>query len=70
MITLARDLHEAGCNLSTIGRRLAEAGYLDRGGRPFRTEQVKRLLPDYTKAFSHTSTKLSGHIRGFIEIIA
>jgi hypothetical protein len=28
-------------------------------------EQVKRILPDYEKAFSHARTKLSQNIRGF-----
>jgi hypothetical protein len=37
---------------------------------PFTVEQVKRILPGYENTFSHTNTKLSQNIRGFIEAIA
>lgn len=69
-VTLAKSLYGASYGLSAICRRLTEQGYVTRNGKPFTTEQIKRVLPDYEKAFSHTNTKLSQNIRGFIEAIA
>jgi site-specific DNA recombinase len=70
VITLAKSLYEASYGLSAICRRLTEQGYVTRNGKCFTVEQVKRILPDYEKTFSHANTKLSQNIRGFIEAIA
>lgn len=69
-IALAKSLYGASCGLSAICRRLTEQGHMTRNGKPFTVEQVKRILPDYEKTFSHANTKLSQNIRGFIEAIA
>jgi len=70
VIALAKSLYGASCNLSEICRRLTEQGCMTRNGKPFTVEQVKRILPDYEQTFSHTNTRLSQNIRGFIEAIA
>lgn len=69
-IAAARMLCGQSCGLSAIARRLTVDGHRTRNGKSFTVEQVKRLLPDYRKAFSHTNTRLSQNIRGFIEAIA
>jgi site-specific DNA recombinase len=70
VIALAKSLYGASYCLSEICRRLTEQGYFTRNGKPFTVEQVKRILPDYEKTFSHSNTRLSQNIRGFIEAIA
>ncbi|MGD0662645.1 MAG: recombinase family protein [Syntrophorhabdales bacterium] len=69
-IALAKSLYGASYGLSAICRTLTEQGRLTRNGKVFTVEQVKRILPDYEKTFSHANTKLSQNIRGFIEAIA
>ena len=70
VISLARSLYSESCGLSAICRKLTDQGYVARNGKPFSGNQVKRILPDYTKTFSHENTALSRNIRGFIEAIA
>jgi site-specific DNA recombinase len=70
IVTLAKSMYAASHGLSAIARRLTEQGHRTRNGKPFTVEQVKRVLPDYKKTFSHANTKLSQNIRGFIEAIA
>ena len=69
-IVLAKSLYGASYGLSAICRQLTEQGYRTRNGKGFTVEQVKRFLPDYENTFSHTNTRLSQNIRGFIEAIA
>jgi site-specific DNA recombinase len=69
-IALAKSLYGASYGLSAICRILTEQGRLTRSGKPFREEQVKRILPNYEQAFSHATSTLSRNIRGFIEAIA
>jgi len=63
VIALAISLYRDNPNLSEVCRTLDRMGCLSRSGKPFRPEQIKRIIPDYAGQTRKLRTTKAASIR-------
>ena len=63
VIALAISLYRDNSNFSAVCRTLDRMGCLSRSGKPFRPEQIKRIIPDYAGQTRRLRTTKAASIR-------
>jgi site-specific DNA recombinase len=70
VIKLANRHYQKGMSLAEVVRRVHKAGHRTRSGRPFRAQQILRLLDGYIPSRPRKRSKLGDEIKRFVLAVA
>lgn len=70
IIRMVNSLYDSGLKLSQIVTHLNTDGKRTREGKPWKPQQVKRLIESYQGCFKKSKTRINTATRAFIEAIA
>ena len=69
VIKKVNTLHKNGLTLIKIVRKLESIGIVSRNGKPFTSQQVKRMIEGYENLWQKRNTNLTTNIRQFVTAI-